>query len=495
MPSGSDRTSVRSPPQAWWRSTWWPTCWREKCCGNLEETRWPISLVPSGRTELDSRRSDASLVAGRHDGVGEDNGWGAHLSPGGPSHHRYRLAHRSRERSNDRIHLGNRGRGDVPGPRKRADRPHRCDRSGLRGRNRWRRGAPTGERGRDAQQRCGRLVDRRIGGAGRPAGRRPGPATALQPADRPACGRFAGRTEPGLCRCRPPQSRHQRQGTRRRSSRGGVAVERLLIDQRSEIVIDRGLVQGEVWPARPDREKVAVFTQPGARHIAEMMAIGSSSVDAHQMVLPDGEAAKTLAVAQAAYTWLAAVGIGRHDTIVGVGGGSVTDLAGFVAATYLRGIEVVHVPTTLLGAVDAAIGGKTGVNLGGKNLVGAFHHPTRVVIDLDVLDELPTELRRDGLAEALKAGLIGDASLFSYIESAGLEVDLDEVVSKAGGVTGGLGRQAFRGGGGPRGGGRGGGSGRKGGGGCNARPRQGNASVGRGLRVRVDGPPRRRVLE
>ena len=297
-------------------------------------------------------------------------------------------------------------------------------------------------------------------------------------------------------------------------------MERLLIDQRSEIVIDRGLVQGDVLPARPDREKVAVFTQPGARHIAEMMAIGSSSVDAHQMVLPDGEAAKTLAVAQAAYTWLAEVGIGRHDTIVGVGGGSVTDLAGFVAATYLRGIEVVHIPTTLLGAVDAAIGGKTGVNLGGKNLVGAFHHPTRVVIDLDVLDELPTELRRDGLAEALKAGLIGDASLFSYIESAGLEVDLDVVVPKAVAVKAALVNQDFReagvranlnyghtighaveiSAGIPHG--HAVAVGMTAAGriaedlvGFEAATRQRNAIVGLGLPVRVDGPTRRRVLD
>ena len=208
-------------------------------------------------------------------------------------------------------------------------------------------------------------------------------------------------------------------------------MERLLIGERSEIQIGRGLVLGDILPARPGREKVAVLTQPGARHIADLLLKVASPGWVGQMMLPDGDTAKTLAVAQTVYEWLAEMGVGRHDTIVGVGGGSVTDVAGFVAGTYLRGVEVVHVPTTLLGAVDAAIGGKTGVNLGGKNLVGVFHHPSRVVIDLDVLDALPVELKREGLAEALKAGLIADLELFSRIESAGLEADLDVVVPRA----------------------------------------------------------------
>jgi 3-dehydroquinate synthetase len=221
-------------------------------------------------------------------------------------------------------------------------------------------------------------------------------------------------------------------------------VERLLIGERSEIVIDRGLASGDILPGRADREKVAVFTQPGAAHIAELVVAGLDSVDVQEMMLPDRDTAKTLAVAETAYEWLAEMGMSRHDTIVGVGGGSVTDVAGFVAATYLRGIESVHVPTTLLGAVDAAIGGKTGVNLGGKNLVGAFHLPTRVVIDLDVLDELPTELKREGMAETLKAGLIGDPGLFSHLELAGLEADLALVVPRAAAVKVAVVGQDFR---------------------------------------------------
>ena len=219
-------------------------------------------------------------------------------------------------------------------------------------------------------------------------------------------------------------------------------MERFLIEEQSEIIVDRGL--GDILPARSDRERLAVLTQPGAVPIAQLVADGVSSVEVHELTLPDRDEAKTLAVAHSVYEWLAEVGIDRHDTIAGVGGGAVTDLAGFVAATYLRGIEVVHVPTTLLGAVDAAIGGKTGVNLGGKNLVGAFHHPRRVVIDLDVLDHLPLELKREGLAEALKAGLIGDVELFAHIESAGLQADLDLVVPKAVAVKVAVVNQDFR---------------------------------------------------
>ena len=208
-------------------------------------------------------------------------------------------------------------------------------------------------------------------------------------------------------------------------------MERILIGERSEILIGWDLGSEDVLPARTNRDKAAVFTQPGATHIADLVMARLSAPDVQQMVLPDRDDAKTLAVAKTAYEWLATMGITRHDTVVGVGGGSVTDLAGFVAATYLRGIEVVHVPTTLLGAVDAAIGGKTGVNLGGKNLVGAFHQPTRVVIDLDILDRLPAELKREGMAEALKAGLIADQELFAHLERSGMGADLEQVVPRA----------------------------------------------------------------
>ena len=114
-----------------------------------------------------------------------------------------------------------------------------------------------------------------------------------------------------------------------------------------------------------------------------------------------------------------------------MGGGALTDAAGFVAATYLRGLESIYVPTTLLGAVDASLGGKTAVNLGAKNLVGVFHHPARVVVDADLLDALPVVLKREGAAEAVKAGLIGDPGLLDLFEQDGMEADLEAVVHRA----------------------------------------------------------------
>jgi 3-dehydroquinate synthase len=179
---------------------------------------------------------------------------------------------------------------------------------------------------------------------------------------------------------------------------------------------------------------VAVLCQPGeparlARALARDIRLRGEA--AAVRVLPDGEGAKTLAVAGAVYEWLAGLGLSRQDTVLGVGGGALTDVAGFVAATFLRGVEAVFVPTTLLGAVDAAIGGKTALNLGAKNLVGAFHHPARVVVDADILDALPQTLRREGSAEALKAGLVGDPGLVALYERDGSEADLAEVVRRA----------------------------------------------------------------
>jgi 3-dehydroquinate synthase len=108
----------------------------------------------------------------------------------------------------------------------------------------------------------------------------------------------------------------------------------------------------------------------------------------------------------------------RNDAIVAVGGGATTDVAGFVAATWLRGIRIVQVPTTLLAMVDAAIGGKTGINTAaGKNLVGSFHPPAGVVVDLDVLEALPAEQWVNGMAEVLKAGFIADPAILELVEA------------------------------------------------------------------------------
>jgi 3-dehydroquinate synthase len=134
--------------------------------------------------------------------------------------------------------------------------------------------------------------------------------------------------------------------------------------------------------------------------------------------VPDGEAAKEITVAARLWSRLAAAGVSRTDAVVGVGGGAVTDLAGFVAATWLRGVRVVLVPTSLLGMTDAAIGGKTAINtLDGKNLVGAFYPPAGVLADTSVLATLPAAEYVSGLAEVIKSGFIADPAILDLIES------------------------------------------------------------------------------
>ncbi|MCM2579465.1 3-dehydroquinate synthase [Streptomyces meridianus] len=146
--------------------------------------------------------------------------------------------------------------------------------------------------------------------------------------------------------------------------------------------------------------------------------LAEQGYEAIAIQLPNAEEAKTAEVA--AYCWkaLGQTGFTRSDVIVGVGGGATTDLAGFVAATWLRGVRWIAVPTTVLGMVDAAVGGKTGINTAeGKNLVGAFHPPAGVLCDLASLDSLPVNDYISGLAEIIKAGFIADPVILDLIES------------------------------------------------------------------------------
>ena len=134
--------------------------------------------------------------------------------------------------------------------------------------------------------------------------------------------------------------------------------------------------------------------------------------------VPDGEEAKTAAVAARCWESLGQAGFTRSDAVVTLGGGATTDLGGFVAATWLRGVRVVHLPTSLLAMVDAAVGGKTGINTGaGKNLVGSFHEPAGVLCDLALLDTLPREELVAGLGEVVKCGFIADPVILDLVES------------------------------------------------------------------------------
>ena len=134
--------------------------------------------------------------------------------------------------------------------------------------------------------------------------------------------------------------------------------------------------------------------------------------------VPDAEAAKTATVLARCWSVLGTAGFTRSDAVIGVGGGSTTDLAGFVAATWLRGVRLVTVPTSLLGMVDAAVGGKTGINTAeGKNLVGSFYEPAGVICDLDLLASLPRPDLVAGLAEVIKCGFIADPEILTRIEA------------------------------------------------------------------------------
>jgi 3-dehydroquinate synthase len=136
------------------------------------------------------------------------------------------------------------------------------------------------------------------------------------------------------------------------------------------------------------------------------------------LLVPEGEAAKTLAVAESCWDALLAAGHDRTSTVAALGGGAVGDLAGFVAATYMRGMNFVQLPTTVLAQVDASIGGKTGIDRpGAKNLVGAFHQPRLVIADTGVLGSLPEREFRSGLAEVIKHGIVLDAAYFDEVES------------------------------------------------------------------------------
>ena len=206
---------------------------------------------------------------------------------------------------------------------------------------------------------------------------------------------------------------------------------RVPVGDSSEVLIGPDL-PFRLLPVSSDRERAVIIAQAGsistARRVLDRLR---SETDPTLIEVPDREEAKTLETMGKLYARLAELNLGRHDTIIGVGGGAITDVAGFTAATWLRGIECVLVPTTLLGAVDASIGGKTGINVMGKNLVGAFWHPARVAISLDVLAALPTELVREGSAEAVKAGFIADPGLAGLFMTHGMSFPLAEVVRRA----------------------------------------------------------------
>ena len=203
-----------------------------------------------------------------------------------------------------------------------------------------------------------------------------------------------------------------------------TTVEVALSDRGYPVVVGHGWLEALArhvgLPPRA-RQALVVTQQPvvDAGHVAPVdAALRDAGIEVTWSIVPDGEAAKRVEVLDRLWQAAAEVPLSRDDLVVAVGGGVVGDLAGFAAATYNRGVAVLQVPTTLLGQVDAAVGGKTGVNLPqGKNLVGAFHQPVAVACDVAVLDTLPQRLLREGLGEVVKYGLIADPVLLELLEA------------------------------------------------------------------------------
>ena len=201
-------------------------------------------------------------------------------------------------------------------------------------------------------------------------------------------------------------------------------------DRPYDVLVGRDL-SGELPGLIDGAARVAVLYAAPLRERAERIA-GALSQRVTPIEVPDAERGKTVEVAARCWDELGAAGFTRTDVVVGVGGGAVTDLAGYVAACWLRGVRWVPVSTSLLGMVDASVGGKTGVNIAaGKNLVGAFHPPAGVLCDLDALDTLPADDRTAGLAEVIKCGFIADPRILELIEGGDLAGNLPELVERA----------------------------------------------------------------
>jgi 3-dehydroquinate synthase len=187
-----------------------------------------------------------------------------------------------------------------------------------------------------------------------------------------------------------------------------------------DVVVGTGLLGELPGMLGAGVQRVAVIHPRGLAATGEAIRedLMEQGYDAHAIEIPDGEEAKLAPVASFCWQVLGQTGFTRSDAVVTVGGGATTDMGGFVAATWLRGVKVVHLPTTLLAMVDAAVGGKTGMNTTeGKNLVGAFHEPAGVLCDLATLETLPRNELISGLAEVIKCGFIADPVILDLVES------------------------------------------------------------------------------
>ncbi|MDE6731461.1 MAG: 3-dehydroquinate synthase [Oscillospiraceae bacterium] len=203
-----------------------------------------------------------------------------------------------------------------------------------------------------------------------------------------------------------------------------------------DILIDNGILDkcGELIKAVKPTGKCAVITDDnvdgfyGARVMKSLEAAG---IEAAKYVFPHGEASKNHSTLLGIYDFLAEKGFTRSDYIAALGGGVVGDTAGFAAATYMRGIDFVQIPTTGISQSDSSVGGKTAVDIaGGKNLVGAFHQPRLVICDTETLSTLTDEFFADGMAEIVKHGMIKSAQLFEILSNGDIKGNLVEIMKQ-----------------------------------------------------------------
>ena len=190
-------------------------------------------------------------------------------------------------------------------------------------------------------------------------------------------------------------------------------------DRSYPIVIGDGLLDSgfDLSAYLPGRTCLIVTNETVAPLYLDRLKACLPGIEVESVSLPDGEQYKTLATVEAVLDTLVAMRAGRDTTIVALGGGVIGDIAGFAAASYMRGVAFIQVPTTLLAQVDSSVGGKTGVNhAGGKNLVGAFHQPRIVLVDTDSLATLDDRELRAGIAEVIKYGAIVDRGFFDWLE-------------------------------------------------------------------------------
>lgn len=203
-----------------------------------------------------------------------------------------------------------------------------------------------------------------------------------------------------------------------------------------DVFIGSGLIHrlSDFLPAKTDSQKVVIISDSivwplyGSTITDQLRAMG---FDTFHYVFPAGEEHKCAHTYLSIVEYLATNHFSRSDLLIALGGGVVGDITGFVAATYLRGVSYIQVPTSLLSMVDSSVGGKTAIDLSsGKNLIGAFYQPKMVICDIATLASLPQEIYRDGCAEVIKYGILFDEALFSHLEVYGLSFDAEYVISR-----------------------------------------------------------------